>query len=100
MYADLEPAAVFRGVQFRATVPAGFARTWFTPSWPAQWWVEWTVVPTAPAVDGPAQAEWAVQVDRQSGGLLKYFIVVRNLTGGPVDVEARFDVLGWSPDFQ
>ncbi|HEU4348340.1 MAG TPA: Dot/Icm T4SS effector Zinc-dependent metalloprotease LegP [Actinoplanes sp.] len=100
MYPGLEPAAVFRGVQFRGTVAAGATRTWFTHSWPAQWWVEWAVVPTAPAVDGPAQVQWDVQVDRQSGGLLKYFLAVRNLTGGPVDIEARFDVLGWSASVQ
>ena len=100
MYANLEPAAVFRGVQFTGTVAAGATQTWFTHSWPAQWWVEWTVVPTAPVVDGPAQIESSVQIDRQSGGLLKYFITIRNLTGGAVNVEARYDVLGWSQAFQ
>ncbi|WP_330276472.1 M12 family metallopeptidase [Lentzea sp. NBC_00516] len=93
MYSGLEPAAVFRGVQFTGSVAAGSTRTWFTHSWPAHWYVLWTVVPTAPAVDGPAQIEWTTQVTRQSGGLLKYFIEIRNLTGGPVDVEARFAVL-------
>jgi hypothetical protein len=100
MYAGLEPAAVFRGVQFTATLPGRTTGRWFTHSWPAQWWVEWTVIPTAPVVDGPAQVGWSVQVDRQSGGLLKYFIAVTNLTGGPVTFEARYDVLGWSLAFQ
>ncbi|NKE59439.1 zinc metalloprotease [Lentzea sp. PSKA42] len=98
MYRGLEPAAVFRGVQFTGSVPAGVTKRWFTHSWPAHWYVLWTVVPTAPAVDGPAQIEWTVQVTRQSGGLLKYFLAIRNLTGGQVEIEARYDVLGWSPD--
>ncbi|WP_395729703.1 M12 family metallopeptidase [Nakamurella sp.] len=100
MYANLEPAAVFRGVQFVGTVAAGQTGRWFTHSWPAAWWVEWTAIPTGPVVDGPAQLEWSVQIDRQSGGLLKYFINVTNLTGGAVTFEARYDVLGWSPTFQ
>jgi hypothetical protein len=99
MYQNLEPAAFFSGVQFRGSVPANSTRTWFTHSWPAQWFVIWTVVPTSPVVDGPAQIEWTTRVTRQSGGLLKYFLAIRNLTGGPVGVEARFDVLGWSTSF-
>lgn len=98
MYRDLEPAATFRGVQFTGSVPANTTKRWFTHSWPAHWYVVWTVVPTAPAVDGPAQVEWTVQVTRQSGGLLKYFLAITNLTGGQVEVQARYDVLGWSPD--
>ncbi|MFI5587311.1 M12 family metallopeptidase [Amycolatopsis sp. NPDC051758] len=98
MYRDLEPAAVFRGTQFTGSVPAGQTKRWFTHSWPAAWYVIWTVVPTAPAVDGPAQLEWTVQVTRQSGGLLKYFLSITNLTSAQVEVEARFDVLGWSLD--
>ena len=96
MYQALEPAAVFRGVQFQGSVAAGATRRWFTHSWPAAWYVVWTVVPTAPVIDGPAQIEWTVQVTRQSGGLLKYFLAIRNLTAGQVDIEARYDVLGWS----
>jgi Astacin (Peptidase family M12A) len=96
MYQGLEPAAVFRGVQFQGSVPAGATRRWFTHSWPAAWYVIWTVAPIAPVVDGPAQIEWTVQVTRQSGGLLKYFLAIRNLTAGQVDFEARYDVLGWS----
>jgi hypothetical protein len=95
MYPALEPAARFSGIQFTGQVPAGTTRTWFTHSWPAHWFVVWTVVPRAPVVDGEAQVEWTVQVTRQSGGLLKYFLAIRNLTGGAIDIEARYDVLGW-----
>ena len=81
------------GVQFRGQVPGGTSRRWFTHSWPEAWRVVWMVVPTWPVVDGAAQLEWKVQVDRQAAGLIKYFIEIRNLTGGPVDFEARFAVL-------
>lgn len=81
------------GVQFRGQVPGGASRRWFTHSWPEAWRVVWMVVPTWPMVDGAQQIEWKVQVDRQAAGLIKYFIEIRNLTGGPVDVEARFAVL-------
>jgi hypothetical protein len=81
------------GVQFRGQVPANTSRRWFTHSWPEAWRVDWTVVPTWPMVDGNAQVEWKVQVDRQASNLLKYFIEIRNLTGAPVDIEARYAVL-------
>ncbi len=81
------------GVQFTGTVPASSSRRWFTHSWNAAQRVVWMVVPKAPAVDGPAQIEWKVQVDRQAPALLKYFIEVKNLTAGPVDIEARYAIL-------
>ena len=81
------------GVQFRGQVPGGATRTWFTHSWPESWRVVWQPIPTWPTVDGPAQLEWKVKVDRQAAGLVKYFIEVRNLTNGPIDFEARYAVL-------
>ncbi|MEV0612058.1 hypothetical protein AB0I81_01970 [Nonomuraea sp. NPDC050404] len=81
------------GVQFQGQVPANSTRRWFTHSWPEAWRVAWLVAPTWPMVDGDAQIEWRVQVDRQAAAFLKYFIEIRNLTGGPVDIEARYAVL-------
>lgn len=95
LYPNLEPSRSWAGVQFRGNVPAGQTRTWFTHSWPSYWYVVWTVIPTAPPVDGPAQMEWTVHVCRQTETLLKYFISIRNISTAPVDVEARYDVLGW-----
>lgn len=101
MYPNLEPARSWLGVQFRGRVAGGATRCWFTHSWPAYWHVDWTVVPTGPARDAGAQIEWKVQVARQSdtapgqGGLLKYFICVTNVASYPVDIEARYHVLGW-----
>ena len=60
----------------------------------------WSVVPTAPVVDGNAQLEFRVGLTRQTDTLLKYFLTVVNLTGAPLSFEARFEVLGWSRDFR
>ncbi|MBM3783923.1 MAG: hypothetical protein FJW30_06150 [Acidobacteria bacterium] len=81
------------GTQFSGTVAASSSRRWFTHSWNAAHRVIWMVVPKAPAVDGNPQIEWKVQVDRQAPNLLKYFIEVRNLTGGQVEIEARYAIL-------
>ena len=71
----------------------------FTHSWPWFWFVEWTVVPTAPPIDGPAQVEWKVRTTRQTDRLLKYFVTIKNLQNYPLSVEARYDVLGWSRNY-
>ena len=81
------------GVQFSGTVGANGTASWFTHSWPAAWHVIWYCVPTSPIVDGNAQVEWKVKVDRQAAALVKYFIEVRNLTAGPVNFEARYAIL-------
>ncbi len=81
------------GTQFSATVGANSTAAWFTHSWQASWHVVWYCVPTSPIVDGNAQIEWKVKVDRQSATLVKYFIEVKNLTGGPVNFEARYAIL-------
>ena len=99
MYPQLEPTQMWSGVQFSATIAANATQRWFTHSWPFHWFVVWTVVPTSPAVDGPAQIEAKVQITRQSDALLKYFIEIENLTGAPVTVQARYTVLGWGRSF-
>jgi hypothetical protein len=82
------------GVQFTGEVPANQTRRWFTHSWPAHWHVVWTVVPTSPATGAP-QIEWKVQVERASDAHITYWISITNLTGAPVNIEARYAVLGW-----
>ena len=69
---------------------ANATQRWFTHSWPFHWFVVWTVVPTAPAIDGAAQIEWKVQITRQAETLLKInFIEIKNLQDYPVTVQAR-----------
>jgi hypothetical protein len=99
MYPQLEPSSTWHGVQFTRTIPAGATRRYFTHSWPSHRFVVWTVVPTAPAIDGPAQMEWKVQITRQSPTLLKYFLEIKNLQNYDVTVEARYSVLGWDRNF-
>ncbi len=80
------------GVQFSGTVSANGTASWFTHSWPAAWHVIWTCVPTAPIVDGAAQIEWKIKVDRQASDKVKYFVEVKNLTAAPVSFEARYAI--------
>jgi Astacin (Peptidase family M12A) len=100
LYPQLEPSQSWTGVQFTATLAANATSRWFTHSWPFHWFVVWTVVPTAPAIDGPEQVEWKIQITRQAEALLKYFIEVRNLQNYPVTVQARYNVLGWGRMFK
>ena len=100
LYPQLEPSQSWTGVQFTATLAANATGRWFTHSWPFHWFVVWTVVPTAPAIDGPEQVEWKIQITRQAEALLKYFIEVRNLQNYPVTVQARYNVLGWGRMFK
>jgi hypothetical protein len=80
------------GVQFTGTIPAGATQRWFTYNWPQGWHVVWYIVPTSPKVGAP-QIEWKVQVERASSSAITYWITIRNLTGNPVNIEARYAVL-------
>ncbi len=80
------------GVQFTGTVGANTSGRWFTHSWPPDWNVVWTVVPTTPA-PGVPQIEWDIEVQRASATAITYWIEVKNLTAAPVAVEGRFAVL-------
>jgi hypothetical protein len=82
------------GVQFRGTVAAGQTNRWFTFNWPAHWHVVWTVVPTTPRLGAP-QITWQVRVERASDQYITYWISITNISSYPVDIEARYAVLGW-----
>lgn len=98
MYPNLEPSRTWLGVQFRGRLNANQTTTWFTHSWPAHWHVDWTVVPTSPT---NGEIEYSTRVKLQTdrtgnfGSLLTYYITVKNRTASPVDIEARYHVLGW-----
>lgn len=83
----------FCGVQFQGTVPANSTLTWFTYNWPVLWDVVWTVVPTSVGSGGP-QVGWTVQTQKASGDYLVYWIGITNVTSSPVDIEARYCILG------
>jgi len=83
----------FCGVQFQGTVAANSTATWFTYNWPVLWDVVWTVVPTSVGSGGP-QIGWSVQTEKASGDYLVYWISITNVTASPVDIEARYCVLG------
>ena len=81
------------GVQFNGSVPRNATRRWFTHSWPDHYHVIWTVVPTAPAIDGSAQIEFKIKTTRQAFGLIKYYIEIKNLKNYTVNVQARYCVV-------
>jgi len=80
------------GVQFTGNLAANQTKRWFTFNWPQQWHVIWHVVSTTPA-PGVRQIEWDVEVERASAANITYWIVVRNLTNQPVNIEGRYAVL-------
>jgi hypothetical protein len=82
------------GVQFTGTLQAGQTQRWFTYMWPAHWHVVWTVVPTTPKPGNP-QITWSVAVERSEDKYVTYWISITNLTNTPVNIEARYAVLGW-----
>ncbi len=85
--------AIRFGTQFTGSVPGNSTRTWFTHSWNAAHNVVWNCIPTAPAIDGPAQLEWTVRATRQAPNLVKWFISARNVGAVPVNFQARYAIL-------
>lgn len=83
---------MYTGVQFRGTVGANQSQEWFTFNWPASEQVLWTVVPDVIG-NANAQIDWSVAVQRASDADVTYWITITNLTGSPVDIEARYAVL-------
>ena len=82
------------GVQFTGLLNANQTRRWFTFGWPAHWHMNWIVMPTSPRPGAP-QISWDVQVERASDTHVTYWISVTNHTNEPVNIEARYAVIGW-----
>jgi hypothetical protein len=80
------------GTQFSGTITAGGMHSWFTHDWPPDWHVVWTVIPLTVRPGSP-ELDWSVAVQRASPTAVTYWITVRNLTGVPIDVEARYEIL-------
>ncbi len=79
------------GVQFRGTLAPRQTRRWYTHSWSDDFNVVWTVVPTGRYLNG--RIEWDVEVKRQNASRLTYYIEVKNVSGVPVEIEARYAIL-------
>ncbi|WP_354644531.1 hypothetical protein [Kitasatospora camelliae] len=80
------------GTQFTGTLAAGATGRWFTHSWPADWHVAWTFMPTTPR-PGAAQLDWDVEVERATGSTVTYWLTVTNLSAAALDFEGRYAVL-------
>ena len=80
------------GVQFRGTVAANSTARWYTFNWPVTEHVLWTVVPDSVNTSG-AEISWSVAVQLASATAVTYWISITNVTGSPVDIEARYVIV-------
>ena len=80
------------GVQFRGTVAANSTQNWYTFNWPATEYILWTVVPDSINTTAP-EISWSVSVQRASATAVTYWIYITNVTGSPVDIEARYIIV-------
>ncbi len=80
------------GVQFTGSIPPNETYRWFSHSWPTNWHVVWSVIPTTVS-SGQPQIEWNLGVERSSNQLLTYWLQVKNLAEEEVDIEARYTIL-------
>ena len=80
------------GVQFRGTLPPNQTQRWFTFNWSATQHVLWEVVPNS-AHPGAAQVDWDVAIERADASHVTYWITITNLTGSPVQFEARYAIV-------
>jgi hypothetical protein len=80
------------GVQFRGTVAANSTGRWYTFNWPVSEYVLWTVVPDSVNTSG-AEISWSVAVQLASTTAVTYWISITNVTGSPVDIEARYVIV-------
>lgn len=81
-----------RGTQWLGTLGPHQSRRWFTHSWPAQWHVIWSAMPTSICAGAP-QLTWSTAVERASSTRVTYWITVTNLTSQTIRFEGRYDVL-------
>jgi len=78
-----------KGVQATRTLVAGTNTTISTHSWPLDWQVEWTAVPTT--VGG--QATISVVTLLEANGLYTYIITIANVGSVTSDIDVRYAVL-------
>jgi len=79
------------GVQFRGTLNPNQTQRWFTFNWSATQHVLWEVMPTT-ARASAAQVDWDVAIERADASHITYWITITNLTGQPVQFEARYAI--------
>ena len=80
------------GVQFRGTVAANSTARWYTFNWPVTEYILWSVVPDSVNTSG-AEISWSVAVQLASTTAVTYWISITNVTGSPVDIEARYVIV-------
>jgi hypothetical protein len=75
--------------QFTASLNAGQTGTWFTHSWPIDWFVVWSLRPTT----NGGKIKWDVAVERAANNTFTYHLTVANVGAGATSFEGKYAVL-------
>jgi len=79
------------GVQFRDALGPGETKQFFSQGWPAEWQVQWSVVPVKP-YDSAMQVFWYTATSRESADRVTWWVIARNLSNQKIRVEGRYSV--------
>ena len=75
--------------QFTGSLNPGQTHTWFTHSWPLDWFVVWSLRPTT----NGGKIKWDVAVERAANNTHTYHLTVTNVGAGATNFEAKYAVL-------
>lgn len=77
------------GTQWTATINPGQTQNWFTHSWPADWFVQWSIRPTTPG----GKIKWDVAIERAANNTFTYWITVTNIGSVATNFEGKYAIL-------
>lgn len=75
--------------QFVGTLDPGQTRSWFTFNWPSDWFVVWSLRPTA----NGGRIRWDVAIERVANGTFTYWLTVTNGGTAATTFEGKYAVL-------
>lgn len=75
--------------QFVGSLTPGQTKSWFTFSWPADWFVVWSLRPTTAG----GKIKWDVAVERAANNTFTYWLTVTNTGPVATSFEAKYGVL-------
>lgn len=75
--------------QFVGTLNQGQTRSWFTFNWPTDWFVVWSLRPTA----NGGKIKWEVAIERAANNTFTYWLTVTNIGPVATTFEGKYTVL-------
>jgi hypothetical protein len=75
--------------QFVGNVGVGQTKSWFTHSWPTDWFVPWSLRPTTPG----GKIKWDVAIERAGNNTFTYWLTVTNVGPVATDFEGKYAIL-------